>query len=236
MILGTLNGSRRERVTTDSGSVAVHRNYIITSPLGGQPSPQAYLVEQAPNATLRSHFHFNSQFQIFMHGGGTIGRHRAQPYVVQYAARQTGYGPIVAGEEGLAYLTLRPTTISQRAQYLPESKEMLDRSLPKRQVVSEPIEAAGMRETLVRPMIEPAEDGLAAWFLHVPSGTRSVAPELPEGSGRFYVVVAGELATAQGPAKALSVLWTEAHEAPLELEASGSPVDVIVAQFPRGAW
>jgi hypothetical protein len=237
VISGVLDAGRREHVTTDGGAVGVYRNYIISSPMGETPSPQAYLVEQQPGAVLRTHFHFNSQFQIFVSGTGTIGRHEAKPYMVQFAARQTGYGPIKAGEHGLQYLTLRPTTIKQRAQYLPESREQLDMAVPKRQAVSEPMEVLPVAEDhTVRTMIEPTPDGLGAWFVHVPSNSQAPAPVAAKGSGRFYVIVDGELRVEQTPLRPLSVLWTGPGEPEPELQSGQSGLDIIIVQFPENAW
>src|SRR5678816_3651970 len=70
-------------------------------------SPTVFLVEQAPNVSLRTHFHRQNQFQIFVRGSGTIGRHPLGPLMVHYAGAYSGYGPLVAGPEGLAYFTLR---------------------------------------------------------------------------------------------------------------------------------
>ena len=237
IVSGSLDRSRKERVSTDSGTLHVYRNHIVTSPAGGSPSPQAYLVEQEPNAVLRTHFHYNSQFQIFVSGTGTLGRKEVRPYVVQYADRQTGYGPITAGINGLEYLSLRPTTISQRAQYLPESRDLLDLKVPKRQVASPPMDVLADAGTYQeRTMIEPTADGLAAWMVHVPRNSRKTAPVLPNGSGRFYVVVSGEMLTTHGASKALSVVWVSKEEPPLELRTLEQDLDVIIVQFPKDAW
>jgi hypothetical protein len=215
--------------------VHVHRNYIVTSDAGALPSPQAYLVEQEPNDALRTHFHYNSQFQIFVSGSGTLGRHEVRPYLVQYADRQTGYGPIQAGPQGLEYLTLRPTTIAKRAQYLPEGRDLVDRSVPKRQAASIPMEvcSGGYSE---RIMIEPTADGLAAWMLHLPPDSCADGPTLPGGSGRFYVIVGGALQTVVGELPGLSVAWVSAEDDSFELRTGVGGADVIVVQFPANAW
>ncbi|MFM7610777.1 MAG: hypothetical protein ACKO9A_18150, partial [Alphaproteobacteria bacterium] len=41
--------------------------------------PQAFLVEQEPNAIVHPHFHFVDQFQVVVDGGGRIGRHDVGP-------------------------------------------------------------------------------------------------------------------------------------------------------------
>ncbi len=236
MLIGTLDGNKRRTVTTDAGATTLHVNYLLTSPEGGSPSPQVFLVEQDSHETLRTHFHFNSQFQIFISGSGTIGRHEAKPYVVQYAEGQSGYGPITAGDGGLGYLSLRSTTIPERAQYLPESKKLLDRSLRKRQLISKPMLAVdGGEINQVRTLIEPTADGLGAWFVQVAAGSTQSSPVAANGSGRYYVIVRGELMTRQECVPALSVVWTGQDEEPIELPASPEGLEVIVVQFPQPA-
>ena len=68
-------------------------------------SPTAFLVEQPPNTTLVPHFHKNNQFQLFVDGSGTIGRHPIGPVTVHYAGAFTGYGPLVSGSNGIKYFT-----------------------------------------------------------------------------------------------------------------------------------
>jgi hypothetical protein len=86
-------------------------------------------------------------------------------------------------------------------------------------------------------ILEPTPDGLAAWFVHIPRRSQKAAPVLENGSGRFYVIVRGELQSAQQPpVGALSVIWTAKDEKPLELQASDEDLDVIIVQFPKNAW
>ena len=70
-------------------------------------SPTVFLVEQGANVSLRTHFHRNNQFQLFVRGGGAIGPHKLGALTVHYAGAYTGYGPLVADVRGLAYFTLR---------------------------------------------------------------------------------------------------------------------------------
>src|ERR671918_331147 len=71
--------------------------------------PQLLLVEQpVPGSTVLAHYHSTDQYQVFMDGGGKLGRHDVRPISVHYTNRYTGYGPIVAGPEGVTYYVLRP--------------------------------------------------------------------------------------------------------------------------------
>src|SRR5690349_1930971 len=125
-----ISPSNRKHVVTDG--VDLFKTTLITSTSADTPAPNAFLIEQGPNATIRSHFHVNSQWQVFVNGGGALGRKPVRPFVVQYVAPHTAYGPITAGPLGLWYMTLRPS-LPTGAQYLPELRDQLDMSLPKYQ-------------------------------------------------------------------------------------------------------
>ena len=70
-------------------------------------APQAYLVEQPRRATVPPHFHDTDQFQVFVAGAASFGKHRVEPVTVHYAGGHTPYGPIVTAGEGTHYFTLR---------------------------------------------------------------------------------------------------------------------------------
>ena len=87
--------------------------------------PQAHLAIQGSKTTpLATHFHGVDQFQVFVHGGGVVGRHRVRRGVVHYADADTVYGPLCPGDEGMAYLTLRPTH-DPGASFMPDARDVL---------------------------------------------------------------------------------------------------------------
>jgi len=88
--------------------------------------PQSYLIKQLPNITNPLHFHTQNQFQVFIEGTGSFGRHDVHPYVVHYAGAYTGYGPIIAGAQGVQYLTLRSSR-DLGAKFLPAQMEFFKR-------------------------------------------------------------------------------------------------------------
>src|SRR5690606_27671827 len=96
---------------------------LITSGEGDR-APHALVVDQPPEAVIPTHFHAIDQFQVFIAGGGPIGRKPIEPVTVHYTNAHTGYRPIIAGPEGLKYLTLRPRHRAEsRAQVLPDRKQ-----------------------------------------------------------------------------------------------------------------
>jgi hypothetical protein len=143
-----------QRYILDKGTSL--KNVFIASPPEERPSPNAYLIKQEPHSMIRPHYHHASQFQVIVAGSGRIGRHDVRPLTLHYAGQQTGYGPLVAGPDGLWYFTLRAVTESG-AWFLPESAKAADRDIPKTQMTIAP----RIRKNLVftaRPTYIPSID------------------------------------------------------------------------------
>ena len=204
------------------------------------PRPQAFLVEQSANWTLPTHFHQEHQFQVFVAGGGTIGRNAVERLAVHYASPHTGYGPLVSGDQGISYFTLRAVG-DTGAWYLPEQRENLLLRIKKQQAHAVPasyVSAAQLKalaQPVQEPLIAPEASGLAAWLVRLPPGRSATAPLLAEaGGGRFYVVTQGSLLNAGEELPALATVFVSSDEA-VELQAGGDGVEVLVLQFPAVA-
>lgn len=230
----------RERVLTDG--IPVHKTTLFHSDASQFPAPTAHLIEQAAGDVVRPHFHMNSQFQVFVHGSGTLGRSRVAPFVAQYVAAHTGYGPITAdGDDGIWYLTLRPSYPIHAAGYkpvlyLPESRPVLDAERPKFQVHS-PVFAPNDRTAthdVVRHMIEPAANGLAAWWVRLAPGETIRAPQHPQGLARYCVVASGALVHEGNALPPLSLIWSTCDE-DVPMTAGSDGAEVMVLQFPGDA-
>jgi hypothetical protein len=239
MRIATIDRSppHRERVLTDN--IPVYKTTLLASEAAEFPAPTAHLIEQGPGDVVRPHFHMNSQFQVFVHGTGTLGRHRVGPFVVQYVAPHTGYGPIVAEDDGLWYLTLRPSYPVhqpgyQPVLYLPESRPVLDPALKKFQVHSSQVAGARGDAGTALPMIEPAASGLAAWWLPIGAGQSARAPEHPNGLARYCMVAEGALTSGGKELGFLSLIWSTCDE-PVEMTAGAEGAAVLVMQFPNDA-
>ena len=233
--LGLLDFSANRRRTTTDGNVTLHKTQLIASAGDAVPSPTAFLVEQDPRVVIRTHYHVNSQFQVFARGSGMLGRRDVKPFTVQYVAPHTGYGPIVAGDDGIWYFTLRPSTPSG-ARYLPDLRDALDMARPKRQVTSAPHvpeRVTGGRR--IEPMIEPHADGLAAWMVHIPPDITIDAPVHAGGLGRYHLVADGALLVEKQSLPPLSLVWTSGEDEMLPLRAGAEGAAVIVMQFPGDA-
>jgi hypothetical protein len=237
----TLARARSNRREVDKPQfVGVVTDLIVPDSTAPAPRPQAFLVEQTANWTLPTHFHQEHQFQVFVAGGGTIGRNPVEKLAVHYASPHTGYGPLVSGAEGISYFTLRAVG-DTGAWYLPEQREALLLRIRKQQAhglpssTIAPAALQALEQPLQEALIEPQEGGLAAWLLRLPPGTQAAPPPLAEaGGGRFYVVTQGSLHNAGEELDALATVFVSSGE-PFELRAGAAGLEVLVLQFPAVA-
>lgn len=231
-----LSPPNRTQRLTDGGVTRLFKTMIIGPRADEHLTSNAFLVDQMPHTTVRTHFHENAQFQIFVGGGGTIGKHVIEPYIAQYVGPSTGYGPIIAGDYGLWYMTLRPTAPAG-AIYLPENRDRLDRSRKMRQVMSAPCPPGTAHAG--RPVVEmiaPEPDGLAAWMVWVAPGATVPAPIHPGGIARYCVVGRGEMIAADGAQlPPLSTAFMTGDDMNMPLQAGPAGLEVMVLQFPADA-
>jgi hypothetical protein len=202
-----------------------------------QREPQAFIVEQLPGSVVGAHFHISNQFQVIVKGSGTLGRHPVAPISVHYSGGYTGYGPITAGEQGLAYLTLR-AQYNAGPNYLPQSRPALKDVVRRLELVDD-IHVSSAAELAARttPVMEQAiaaeEGGLAAYVMRLGPG-HSMTPDVPfAGGGQYWLVTAGEILHDGQALPAMSCVYLAAGEAPLTAHASAHGGEVLLLQFPR---
>lgn len=213
---------------------------LVASERCDEPTPQAFLVEQQPHWKLQTHFHQRDQFQVVVRGSGTLGKHKLRAPAIHYASAHSGYGPLLAGDEGLWYLTLRVVS-DAGAWYLPDAREHLKLRIPKQQLHAAPaatVDEAGLRalaQAGQETLIEPDAGGLAAWMLRLPPGARSDPPSGAQGGGgRFYVLTQGSLRVAQDELDGLALVYAGPDDA-LALAAGLAGAEVLVLQFPASS-
>ena len=154
-------------------------------------------------------------------------------------ARLAGYGPVVAGPQGLDYLTLRSIT-NLGAMYLPEERAKMREGLFKRQesvgpvAVSPPELLTARIQPSIEVLIAPDCSGIGAWVLRVGSGGILHAPAHEGGGGRFHVVIGGTLVEDK-PLGPSSCVYTSPDEAPLKLLAGPGGLEILVLQYPASA-
>jgi len=214
-------------------------DYLITSDGSEAPvAPQGFLVKQVPNWTLPVHFHRERQFQVVVGGGGTLGKHALAPVSVHYTSKESGYGPIVSGGEGIWYFTLRAKTDPGGAWYLPGAKDKMTPGLRKWQATSDPIgtsspaELRAVTQSSTRALIEPLPDGAAAWVMRVPPGASAQAPEGKPGAPRFHVVVSGSMRLGEETLPRLALAFSSDEDSRLGVTAGEDGLELLVLEYP----
>lgn len=215
---------------------------IVPDESSPAPRPQAFLVEQSPHWTLPTHFHQEHQFQVFVAGGGTIGKNPVERLAVHYASPHSGYGPLVSGDEGISYFTLRAVG-DTGAWYLPEQREQLMLRIKKQQAHAVPASYVGPERLRALPqpyqetLIEPQAGGLAVWLVRLGAGQSVPAPQAAlahAGGGRFYVVTQGSILSLGQELPALATVFASSDES-LGLQAGSDGAELLVLQFPAAA-
>ena len=223
--------------TLDNG-FSFHRSEWMDCGRDGAMSPTVFLVEQPPHSVLAPHFHGQNQFQVVKHGSGTLGPHAIGPGSVHYAGAFTGYGPVVAGPEGLGYFTVR-AVFETGANFLPVAREQLRRG-PKKHAqgaVHEPLPAAEL-SALAAParvdLVGSPGDDLAALALHLPPFAPVETPP-PRGSGQFQLVMAGEFRTPEATLSSWESRYLSAGQRGGPCFAGPGGLQLLVLQMPAKA-
>ncbi len=213
-------------------------DFIEAQP-GVEPQAQAYLVEQEPEWVLPVHFHLQHQFQVFTAGNGTMGRRAVAPLCMHYASAESGYGPIVAGPAGVAYLTLRVAS-DTGAWYLPESRPHMQPGLPKKQAHGQPatrVSDEALR-ALDRPQVEALiasePSGLATHLVRMGAGQVVPASAFGHTGDRFYVVTRGTMRLGGNDVTGLATIFASRDDS-LDIESGKDALEVMVLQFPDEA-
>jgi hypothetical protein len=235
--------------------IDVHgQEYFLSGYIGMQPErgtyvegneendngmPQGFLVEQPPHSVTPPHFHEVNQFQVFVGGGGKIGKHDAAPVSLHYANGHTPYGPIAAGEAGVQYFTLR-SAWDPGAKYMPQNRDKLNAG-PRRFRLATPFSLASTSELSARDTVELETiidvegDGLQAHLLRLGPGEIHEAMDPASGGGQYHMVLNGTMARAAGDLDRLSCIFMTAMDAPLNVVAGPDGLELLMMQFPCSA-
>lgn len=196
-------------------------------------SPQGYYVKQDPDWNFVSHFHLEEQFQVFVRGNGVIGKHEIAPLAVHYAKRDTGYGPLVAGPEGMDYLTLR-VCHDDGLWPLPDRKDIIRKHVPKGQVTVDKVESL-IQNASAGTILEPDGTGLGAWIFRVSAGESIPVVDNTLGGGSFAVVIQGDVVAEGQSLDQHSLIFSHVGEPLPEVRAESEQAVVMVLRFPSTA-
>ncbi|MGE3419743.1 MAG: hypothetical protein AB7I42_27100 [Bradyrhizobium sp.] len=234
MIIGTVEeaiaaGKRRR---FDEGPFRGVADYLFESPPGEELRPQTLIARQAPGWTLPVHFHMQHQFQVVLRGSGTLGKHTLAPGSVHYTSPQSGYGPIVAGDDGLDYFTIRVLT-DKGAWYLPDARSAMDKRLAKEQQWGA---LPGKPDTNAwQELIPLRSDGLGAWALAGTAGPVAREPSPASEAGRFYAVIRGAVRLGDRELPAGSCVYAEQADPAPVFQILEANTLLVAVQFPDAA-
>jgi hypothetical protein len=205
-------------------------------------SPHAFLIEVPANSETPAHFHRVPQYQVFVRGGGKLGRrHAVEPGTLHYVDEFTGYGPILAANEGLSYFTLR-NFFDPGAEYVdrPGAREKLRPSARRYLVIDRDMmglsnsdSVAARSKPALDCVIEPHDDGLASYVLRAGPGASATGPDPGAGGGQYWLVLNGSMVHAGAEYVRHSLAWVSRSEGPFTVTAGARGVEVGVFQFPR---
>jgi hypothetical protein len=237
IVVGTrANGELRRRPVPVAADTFYKSEWMES---GDDPklSPTVFLVEQPPNTALMPHFHRQNQFQLFVGGGGTLGRKTLQPVTVHYAGAFTAYGPLVAGDEGIQYFTIRPVCESGFIPVAERAAKMVQG--PKRHAQSEAItlledsQRSALADAREETVIALGEDGLGAKVTRLGAGTRLSLMHAPASEGQFLFVLAGALRHGERILSPWENLFVSSDERLPELLAGDQGAEVVAMYTPR---
>jgi hypothetical protein len=243
----TAEAKQNQRRVTVNGRDYILSEYVGAAPLRGQyvdgnetndnGLPQGFLVDQPPGAITLPHFHETNQFQVFVEGVGSMGKHRARPLTVQYANGHTPYGPITASETGVKYFTLRQRW-DPGAKYMPGARELLAKGNQRTRLkadigITAPAERASLASPLTETIFPREDDGLAAWIVRFGAGQEADMPDAAGTGGQYLLVADGELLLSSKPYEKWSTVFVTADEAPPRIAADDKGLDLLVLQFPK---
>jgi rubredoxin/quercetin dioxygenase-like cupin family protein len=210
------------------------RTNFLKPPEGVKDEPMAFLVEGTPARVIRPHFHENDQFQVVMSGGGVLGKHKLQVHAVHFSRAHTPYGPIVFGEQGLSFLTLRARW-DPGAQYLPDSREKLVQ-VPERKPwqMTEAPSFGGSGDVNVHTFEQIKDErGLAAFSLSLKPHATAAAPDPSQSGGQYIIVTRGSLTYQDKEYKAISIAFVKPGEEQWQLAAGAEGLEALVLNYPR---
>ncbi|QKK15341.1 hypothetical protein [Rhizobium indicum] len=204
------------------------------------PDPQAFRLDLNAHQKLDSHFHIVDQFQVFIAGSGTIGRDEVRLVTVHYADHHTGYGPLIASEQGLSYLTLRSKTDAGLV-YLttPTVREKLKPTKRRHRTSGavalsiEPV-LRNRTELTVDTIIEeqPGDDGMNCKVFRLGPTMAMQAPDPTGSGGQYLIVLNGSLIHEGRTYEPFSLMFVRFDDPAPTITAGEDGLELMITQFP----
>lgn len=214
---------------------AVVRNYFgrVTTIHDG---PQVFMSEMPdPGSVIDPHFHDVDEFQVIVCGGGKFAGAPVEGIIYHYADAYAPYGPIIAGDKGIDFITFRAGCTTGYFP-MPESRSKIPgkpgRNLNGKFDIGKPLPAAlaSERETF---LADP-KDGMQIVGLRL--GANALAQGEPADAGQqYYLVCAGTLLVDGQAVPAKGLIQVLPGEAALTLQAGPQGAHVLLLQLPRAS-
>lgn len=221
-----------DETTTRQGSGKGGNSYVINDYF--VDGPQAFLVDFAKaNGVIKPHFHLVDQFQVVVRGGGKLGKTPVGPGTFHFADAYTPYGPIVAGDQGISFFTIRAAVDKTPSHYMPESRDEMTRKAGRNiaHQLEEPLYERGVVSTST--LIEPHEDGLAAYSVAAGPAANFQGVEPCSACGQYYLVMDGEVEFRGKSMPEFSSLWVDDEQESPTFATGSNAATLLVLQFPR---
>ena len=192
--------------------------------------PQAMLVEMpTKGSTIHPHFHDVDQFQIIVRGGGKLGSADAKPVCFHYADAYSPYGPIVAGDEGIAFYALR---LACEGGYfpMPGSRHLIP-GKPGRVLTGyfDPQSTVAAGQSTVNDIINQP-DGVRVTDIRLGANARGNGIASTAG-GQYYLVLGGSLIQAGLEYGELAMVQNEAGGPAPAFAAGVNGAALLMLQF-----
>ncbi len=219
------------------GAAPLRGEYVAGNEVNDNGLPQGFLVEQPPGSVTLPHFHETNQFQVFVDGIGSMGKHAARPLTVQYANGHTPYGPIKASETGVKYFTLRQRW-DPGAKYMPAARDKLTKGNQRTRIKAgiSPLNTETRRQLaapVAETVFETEPDLMAAWIYRFGPQQQATMPPAAGSGGQYLLVADGELHHDGRSFEQWSILFVTADEPAPTFVAGDVGLDLLVLQFPE---
>ena len=223
----------RRRKAQPNGHCSWATEFIVSPE--GDDAPQAYMSESTPGRVIGTHFHEVDQFQVVVHGSGTLGRHRLVPYGVHFARAYTPYGPLVSGDNGLGFITLRVHKDVGGGQPLPAARAKLANIVGREpwQVSEIPPFGEHPGSNILQLSKVKDDRGLAAFSVTLKPGEAMSAPDASHTEGQYVIVTRGSMVHEYKEYRALSIALVRPVEAPMRLVAGADGLDALILNYPQ---
>jgi hypothetical protein len=223
-----------------TGGELKSHNYVFFGEPAGRPGegPQAFIAQTPAGRASHPHFHNVDQYQIFFPALGATYKEKAIDSILfHYADAFTAYGPYASGPGAPSeHLTLRARHSSVTA-YVPEERDKLAGIHYVRRHVTHSLGAplaldAG--QTAIEALIDPKDDGLAAYVVQAGPHTEVSLPQRTGSGGQYCCLLDGSVLDGESEFKPDAVRWDApaANADAGAFTAGASGMRVLVMRFP----